>query len=84
MSQKRRVIISDVTKDIEFARHVSIAKANGFRAVQSTPFFHNGNFLGVLSTHFPDVHQLSANASATLDECASDIVALLDSGIESL
>lgn len=77
LSQKRRVVVSDITQD---APYLSIAKASGYRAVQSTPLCSNGVLLGVLSTHFPDVHQLSGNATAALDELAVEIAHLLDTG----
>lgn len=84
LSKKARVVISDVTKDPDFSPYVPIAQASGFRAVQSTPLFQRGVFRGVLSTHFPDVHHLSDHAIATLDDCAEAIVALLESGIDSV
>lgn len=81
-AERRRVMVSDITEDFDFAPHLSIARASGFCAVQSTPFFQHGVFRGVLSTHFPDVHHLSGQAIATLDRCAADIVALLEVELE--
>jgi GAF domain-containing protein len=52
------VVISDVQKDKDFATFLKDAKAAGFRAVQSTPFFTGDRlFLGIVSTHFASVHE---------------------------
>ena len=52
------VVIPDVEKDPEFAAFLTDAKRAGFRAVQSTPFrTADGRLLGVVSTHFAQVHQ---------------------------
>lgn len=48
-----RLIIKDVEADPEYTEHRTIARAAGYRAVQSTPLFGaNGMLLGMLSTHF--------------------------------
>ena len=55
---RRTVVISDVEKDAEFATFLQDAKTAGFRAVQSTPFFtSDGLLLGIVSTHFANVHE---------------------------
>lgn len=55
---RRTVVISDVEKDAEFATFLRDAKTAGFRAVQSTPFFtSDGLLLGIVSTHFANVHE---------------------------
>ncbi|MBD2236480.1 GAF domain-containing protein [Aulosira sp. FACHB-113] len=47
------VIIEDIETDANFAPGRAIAKAAGYRAVQSTPLTsRTGNLVGVLSTHF--------------------------------
>ncbi|BAY28214.1 CheB methylesterase [Nostoc carneum NIES-2107] len=47
------VIIEDIEADANFAPVRAIAKAAGYRAVQSTPLTsRTGNLVGVLSTHF--------------------------------
>jgi GAF domain-containing protein len=52
------VVVADVEKDIEYAPFVKDAKAAGYRAVQSTPFFTKaGNLLGLVSTHFAHAHE---------------------------
>jgi hypothetical protein len=49
----KRVIVEDVEVDPLFAPHRAIAKAAGYRAVQSTPLTsRKGTLVGVLSTHF--------------------------------
>lgn len=60
MELRERIIIEDVESDPQFAPHRHIAASAGFRAVQSTPLFsRNGEFLGVLSTHFRRPHRPS-------------------------
>src|SRR5215467_7301339 len=49
-----QVVITDVTTDPGFAPHRDIARASGFRAVQSTPLVNRaGHLVGMLSTHYP-------------------------------
>lgn len=61
--QRRAVVIEDVQCDAEFAPHLAVAAAAGFRAVQSTPVIsRDGELLGVLSTHFRKVHCPSERA----------------------
>ena len=49
-----QVVITDVTTDPWFAPHRDIARASGFRAVQSTPLVNRaGHLVGMLSTHYP-------------------------------
>ncbi|MCW5756809.1 MAG: GAF domain-containing protein [Phycisphaeraceae bacterium] len=52
-----RVVIEDVKADPRFG-HKAKAAAAGFQAVQSTPLIASGGaLLGVLTTHFPQVHR---------------------------
>jgi GAF domain-containing protein len=52
------VVIRDVDADVEFAAFRSEAKLAGFRAVQSTPLAaRHGRPLGVISTHFANIHE---------------------------
>jgi hypothetical protein len=47
-----------VEKDAEFATFLKVARAAGFRAVQSTPFFtSDGLLLGMVSVHFANIHE---------------------------
>ncbi len=63
-----RITVEDVELDRGYAPYRSIARASGFRAVQSTPLIsRHGRLLGVLSTHFPDPHQLSEADTTRLD-----------------
>jgi hypothetical protein len=52
------VIIRDVEADLEFAAFRPDAKRAGFRSVQSTPIFtKDRNLMGMVSTHFANVHE---------------------------
>ncbi len=54
----KTVVVPDVDKDPDFAAFLKDARAAGFRAVQSTPFFtSDGLLLGIVSTHFANVHE---------------------------
>ncbi len=58
---RQTVVVSDVEKDADFAAFLKDARAAGFRAVQSTPFFtSDGLLLGMVSTHFANVHEPTA------------------------
>jgi GAF domain-containing protein len=51
------VVIADVETDTEFRTFRGDAKKAGFRAVQSTPLIaSNGQLIGIVSTHFANVH----------------------------
>ena len=55
---RRTVVIRDVEEDAEFSAFLKDARAAAFRAVQSTPFFtSDGLLLGIVSTHFANVHE---------------------------
>ena len=52
------VIIPDIEKDDEFALFRHDASVSGFRSVQSTPLVTKaGSLLGIVSTHFANVHE---------------------------
>src|SRR5689334_19271796 len=69
-----RVMISDITKDPLFSPYVSVARANGFCAVQSTPIFApDRSTIGMLSTHFAEIHHLSDEEEIALDNHAARI-----------
>jgi PAS domain S-box-containing protein len=54
----RRIIVEDVEADEDSAPFRAVASAAGYRAVQSTPLVgRDGKSLGVLSTHFRNVHR---------------------------
>ena len=76
--QKQRVVIQDVMADPLFAPYLSIARANHFRAVQSTPILANdGSVLGVFSTHFSQANQYSEKMAGPLDRYAAKIARLI-------
>ncbi|MGC2076378.1 MAG: GAF domain-containing protein [Xanthobacteraceae bacterium] len=52
------IVVEDITKDRLFAPCSEILHRANVRAVQSTPMISSsGAFVGVLSTHFPQVHR---------------------------
>jgi GAF domain-containing protein len=63
------VVIPDVESDPEYAAFREDAASAGFRAVQSTPMFtREGKFLGMISTHFVQVHKPTEIEMAALKE----------------
>ncbi|MGB9927783.1 MAG: PAS domain S-box protein, partial [Methanosarcina sp.] len=59
MEKMERVIIKDITQSSIFSKTdaLSVLLSEGIRAVQSTPLVSkSGEFLGMLSTHFSQVH----------------------------
>jgi PAS domain S-box-containing protein len=67
----RRAIIEDVEADEGFAPFRTVASAAGFRAVQATPLVGRaGTPLGILSTHFRNVHRPTTHELDLLDLCA--------------
>ena len=52
------VVVTDVEKDAAYAAFVNDAKQAGYRSVQSTPLWTSeGRLLGMVSTHFANVHE---------------------------
>jgi hypothetical protein len=69
---KKRVHVPDIFKEKSYAPFVSIAVANGYLAVQSTPILGtDDSVLGIFSTHFSTKHVLSREAKVALDRYAS-------------
>ena len=63
-----RIIIEDVETDAAYAPLRPVARAAGFRAVQSTPLIdRDGTQLGMLSTHFRSPHRPSQEELQQLD-----------------
>ena len=63
------VIIPDVKRDAGFAPFRRIAREAGFRAVQSSPLLmKSGRLMGVISTHFANVHEPTKIEMETLAE----------------
>ena len=53
-----QVVIEDVEHDSGFTPHRQVVRAEGFRAVVSTPLLgRDGKVLGLLSTHFRSTHR---------------------------
>jgi GAF domain-containing protein len=72
LRQRRQVVIPDVNTDAEFAAFRSDARRDGFRAVQSTPLItRQGQPLGVISTHFANVHHPTTIEMETLQVYAA-------------
>jgi PAS domain S-box-containing protein len=60
LRSRRRIVIEDVETDSAFAPYRPVARAAGYRAVQSTPLIgHDDRPLGMISTHFRSVHRPS-------------------------
>ena len=72
------MVIADVEADKPSAPFRRVARAGGFRAVQSTPIMsREGALLGTLATHFRSVHRPTAQDVRLLDlyvRQAADIV----------
>jgi PAS domain S-box-containing protein len=67
-----QVMIEDVQLDVEFAPHRAVAAEAGYRAVLSTPLkAHNGNVVGMLSTHFREPHSVPKPVRQLLEIFAS-------------
>ncbi len=68
------VIIPDIEKDADFAVFRQDARHAGFRAVQSTPMVKkDGTLLGIVSTHFSNVHEPTLIEMNTLKASASSL-----------
>jgi PAS domain S-box-containing protein len=90
LQRRERVIVEDVLTDPIFAPHLPIVGPAGYRAVQSTPLVGRGGaVLGMISTHFGQVHRpserelrfvdLYARQAADMIERKRAEVALLES-----
>jgi len=64
---RQPVVIRDVEKDAEFATFLQDARTAGFRAVQSTPLATRDDLLGIVSTHFANVHEPTQIELGTLE-----------------
>ncbi|MCA1798154.1 MAG: GAF domain-containing protein [Xanthomonadaceae bacterium] len=68
LTERRRVVIRDIETDIAFAPQRPVARAAGFRSVQSTPLVDSEfGALGILSTYFADPHHPGPESLAALD-----------------
>ncbi|HEU4708831.1 MAG TPA: GAF domain-containing protein [Methylophilaceae bacterium] len=74
-----RIAIPDLKNDPYYDRYYPVAQAAGFRSVQSTPIIDSqGCVIGMLSTHFPQIHYLSKRAQLALDVHAAAAARLLE------
>jgi GAF domain-containing protein len=54
---RKPLVIPDIRADEDYSPFLKIAKAAGYRAVQTTPLFTDaGVLVGFVSTHFANVH----------------------------
>lgn len=52
------VVVADVEQNAQYAPFVQVAREAGYRAVQTTPMFlRDGTLMGVVSTHFSNIHE---------------------------
>jgi len=64
----KRIIIEDVEADELYAAMCPVARAAGYRAVQSTPLMNrDGTAMGMISTHFRAPHRPSEHQLRLLD-----------------
>lgn len=76
---RERIIIEDVLTDIGFAPHRHVAIEAGFRALVSTPLIgHQGELLGLLSTHFREPHRPTEYELRLTDIYAQQTARLLE------
>jgi PAS domain S-box-containing protein len=74
-----RVLIADIETDAAYAPCRPIARAAGYRAVQSTPLIgRDGKPLGMISTHFRAVHRPSEQDLRRLDLYARQAVDFIE------
>jgi len=65
---RKRIIIPDVDEDPEYEPFRTLAANAGYRAIQATPMLsRDGEVLGALVTHLPEVRDLSAHELQVLD-----------------
>ena len=76
---RQRVIIEDVQTDISFAPYLHVATEAGFRALVATPLIgHQGELLGMLSTHFRKVHRPTEHELRLTDIYAQQAARMLE------
>jgi GAF domain-containing protein len=66
----RRLVVSSLAEDPNFAPYLPLAERCGFRAVQSTPIPGATQPIGVMSTHFASKRAPTLAESVLLDHCA--------------
>jgi GAF domain-containing protein len=66
---RKPVVIPDLRADPALAPYYHLARAMGVRAMQSTPFIgSSGKCVGVVSTHFANIHTPTEIEMATLQQ----------------
>jgi signal transduction histidine kinase len=80
-NSRRRVLIEDVTTSQVFSGRpaLKVLLGAGVRALQSTPLFDRaGQFLGIFSTHYSDVHHFDEGELRWLDLLAQHASAVIE------
>jgi hypothetical protein len=76
---KHRITVPDIALDGQSKAFRAAAKAEGFKAMQSTPLIGTrGRVIGTLSTHYDRVHHPSSAASLVLDHWAHKAAAVIE------
>jgi PAS domain S-box-containing protein len=79
LRSRERIVIEDVESDFSYAPLRLVARAAGYRAVQSTPLLdRDGRPLGLLSTHWRSVHTPSDQHLVRLDLYARQAADFID------
>ncbi len=79
LASHSRVVIEDVEQDEPYAPYRQLARAQGYRAVQSTPLVGtNGDLLGMISTHTRAPGRPDAEALHCLDLYVGHAVAFIE------
>lgn len=77
--ERRRVVIRDVDTDEAYAPHLAITKAEGIRAIQSTPLISpQRHSLGALTTFYPTPQHPGAESLRLIDQCADAAMLLIE------
>ena len=73
LKDRKTIFIEDLTKDDAFSRHLNLALQNHIVAVQSTPLItRNGNFIGIISTHFRSPGKISKASLGKFEKFCSE------------
>jgi signal transduction histidine kinase len=79
LRSNQRVVVEDVELDREFAPHLAVAAAAGYRAVQSTPLVGaGGETIGIFSTHFRKPHRPTDIELARFDLYANRVALFVE------
>jgi GAF domain-containing protein len=71
LADRRRILISDVENDVAYAPHVSVALAEGIRAVYALPLIvFTEELVGALTTHYARGYQPPARSRERFDQLA--------------